>query len=60
MFNKKLEIPEGVNLDDLKKVKRKDREKAIKLFNEYEKGIVIKVNEDINQKKLMYKLRKEA
>lgn len=42
----------------LKKVKKKNRKKALKLLEEYKKGLIIKVDKDINQKQLMEQIRK--
>lgn len=44
--------------EDLKKIKKKDRKKALQLLREYNKGIVIRVDKDINQRDLMFELRK--
>jgi hypothetical protein len=46
------------NPEDLKKIKRKDRKRSLELLNEYQAGLVILVDKDINQKDLMEKIRK--
>lgn len=46
------------NPEDLKKIKRKDRKKALELLIEYQRGLVIQVDKDVDQKELMIKLRK--
>jgi hypothetical protein len=58
LFKKKVKEQPEYDLDDLKKIKKKDRKKALKLSEEYKKGLVIQINKDINQKELMESIRK--
>lgn len=57
-FKRKEEETLSYNPEDLKKIKRKDRKKALELLTEYQRGLVIQVDKDIDQKELMVKLRK--
>jgi len=47
----------GIDKEELKKIPKKRRAKAIKLFKEYEAGLIIRVNEDIDQKELIQSRR---
>lgn len=58
LFKKKEEPKYDFDLEDLKKIKKKNRKKAIRLYEEYQKGLVIQLNKDINQKDLMLDIRK--
>lgn len=58
LFKKKEKEVLEYDLDDFKKIKKKDRKKALKLLKEYNKGLVIQVDKNINQKELMDKIRK--
>lgn len=58
LFKKKEKEVLEYDIDDFKKIKKKDRKKALKLLKEYNKGLVIQVDKNINQKELMDKIRK--
>jgi len=59
LFKKKEPIKLGYDIEDLKKIKKKYRAKALKLLKEYENGIVISLNRDINQKEMIELKRRE-
>jgi hypothetical protein len=59
LFKKKEPIKLGYDIEDLKKIKKKYRAKALKLLKEYENGLVISVDKDINQKEMLDAKRKE-
>jgi len=44
--------------EDLKKIPRKRRKKALKLFEEYKKGFVLVVDRDIDNKEAIINLRR--
>jgi len=58
LFRKTEKIELDYDPEDLKKVKKKDRKKALKLLEEYKKGLVINVDKDINQKQMIEELRR--
>ena len=45
--------------DDLKNIPKKRRKRALKLLKEYNNGLVLTVDNGINQKELMKTLRKK-
>lgn len=47
-------------VEGLDKVKKKDRKKALQLLEEYNKGLVIKVDSDVDQKALMDSIREKV
>jgi len=59
LFRKTEKIELDYDPEDLKKVKKKDRKKALKLLEEYKKGLVINVDKDINQKQMIEELRRD-
>ena len=59
LFKKKEKVKLDYDVDDFKKIKKKNRKGAIKLLAEYNRGLVIEIGKDINQKDLMMSKRKE-
>ena len=58
LFKKKEAEELPCDLEDLNKIPKKRRKNALKLLEEYNKGIVIKIGADVNQKELMESIRK--
>ena len=54
LFKKKVETSE---IPELNKIPKKRRAMAIKLLNEYDNGLVIVVNKDIDQKEYIKNIR---
>jgi len=55
---KKPKIKKPKEVDDMKMIPKKRRKKALMLLEEYNKGLVIKIDADVNQKELITSLRK--
>jgi hypothetical protein len=51
------EVPD-YDIEDLKKIKKKNRKRALRLLKEYKQGLVIEIDKNINQKQLMDSIRK--
>jgi hypothetical protein len=49
---------EKVEVEGLDKVKKKDRKKSLRLLEEYKRGLVIKIDKDIDQKSFIAEIRK--
>ena len=59
LFKKKVQENNSLNYnpEDLNKLPRKRRKNALRLLEEYNKGLIIEVDRDINQKDFIKTLR---
>jgi len=59
LFKKREKVELDYDIDDLKKIKKKDRKRSLRLLQEYKRGIIISIDKDINQKEMIELKRKE-